>query len=218
MSEQETIGNPETSGLLQLKNEAEAAASAPDLHERVRQLTHKVLMERKFSLNEVREILTAITEGVGSGLAGRGGELRDGLKQAIAGLDEAVGSSAEAVTLTLREAVSHGRAFTDGELKATLERVRDLEGQLLDSLKVAAQQSSGKLREELNALADHMKTTGTDTGARVKRALETLAIGANSAAKAGQFGVKEVTETARERLSQVASGVLVALAESLRKK
>jgi hypothetical protein len=218
MSEQDIPNIPETSGLLELKDEAEQAAAAPDLQERVRQLTSKALHDRKLSLAEIREIMAAITEGVGAGLSGRGGELRSGLRQAVSGLDEAVGSAAEAVTLTLREAASQGRAFKEGEMKDSLERLKDLEGQLLDSLKDAARKSSGKLKEEWTALAEHMKTTGTDTGPRVRGALENLANGVSASSKAGQAGVREVVDTASERLSQVASGVLAALSESLKRQ
>jgi hypothetical protein len=218
MSDTESTGNQESAALSELRREAEAAAGAADLHEQVRQLTLKALTEKRLPLGDAKAVLTAITEGVGNGLAGRGGELREGLRQALSGLDQAVGSAAEAMTLTLREAVSQGRAFTEGELKTALERVRDLESQLVESVKAAAQQSGGKLKEELERLAEHMRTTGTDTGARIRQALEALANGASAAAKAGQFGVREVSETARDRLSQVASGVLAALAESLRKK
>ena len=218
MSEQDTPSVPETSGLEQLRNEAEEAAVAPDLQERVRQLTSKALLDRKLSLAEIREIMAAITECVGSGISRRGGELRTGLRQAVDGLDEAVGSAAEAVMLTLREAASQGRAFKEGELKVSLERLKDLEGQLLDSLKDAAKKSSGNLREEFATLAEHMKTTGTDTGTRVRGALETLVNGVNASAKAGQAGVQEVVDTASERLSQVASGVLAGLSESLKRQ
>jgi hypothetical protein len=218
MSEQVIPNVPETSGLLELKDEAEQAVAAPDLQERVRQLTSKALRDRKLSLTEIREIMAAVTEGVGAGLSGRGGELRSGLRQAVSGLDQAVGSAAEAVTLTLREAASQGRAFKEGEMKDSLERLKDLEGQLLDSLKDAARKSSGKLKEEWTALAEHMKTTGTDTGTRVRGALENLVNGVSASSKAGQAGVREVVDTASERLSQVASGVLAALSESLKRQ
>jgi hypothetical protein len=218
MSEQAIPNIPETVGLLELKNEAEQAVAAPDLQERVRQLTSKALQDRKLSVAEIREILAAITEGVGSGLSGRAGELRTGLRQAVSGLDEAVGSAAEAVTLTLREAASQGRAFKEGEMKDSLERLKDLEGQLLDSLKDAAQKSTGKLKEEWAAMAEHLKTTGTDTGTRVRGALETLVNGVNASTRAGQAGIQDVVGTASERLSQVASGVLAALSESIKRR
>ena len=136
--------------LTQLHDEAAAAASAPDLHERVRELTARALHERRMALNDMREIVGAITSGVGSGLTARGGEMKDGLKQAVSGLDDAVGSAAQAASYTLQEAAEQGKAFKDNELKASLEQLRDLETQLVDTLKQTANQSGGKLKDELD--------------------------------------------------------------------
>ena len=140
---------PENTQLAQWHDEAAAAASTPDLHERVRELTARALHERRMTLSELRAIVSAITSGVGSGLAARGGEMKDGLKQAVSGLDEAVGSAAQAASYTLREAAEQGKAFKDNELKASLEQLRDLEAQFVDTLKQTAKQSGGKLKEEL---------------------------------------------------------------------
>ena len=85
---------PENAQLVQLQSEAEDAASAPDLRERVRELTARALHERRVALNDIREIVHAVTSGVGDGLSARGGEMKDGLKQAISGLDDAVGGGA----------------------------------------------------------------------------------------------------------------------------
>jgi hypothetical protein len=67
-----------------------------------------------------------------AGLSSRGGEIKDGLKQAVAGLDDAVGSAAQTASYTLQEAVAQGKAFKDTELKASLEQLRDLETQIVD--------------------------------------------------------------------------------------
>ncbi|MBI3430777.1 MAG: hypothetical protein HY018_01025 [Hydrogenophilales bacterium] len=209
---------PDNTRLVQLHDEAAAAVSAPDLHERVRELTTRVLHERRMALNDIRELVSAISSGVGSGLTARGGEMKDGLKQAIAGLDEAVGSAAQAASYTLREAATQGKAFKDNELKASLEQLRDLEAQIVDALKQTASQSGGKLKEELGYLIDHMKHSGTRTGEQVREALQQLASGVKASSDAGRAGLSESASTATERLSQVASGILAALSESLKRQ
>ena len=218
MNEQDDAGAEIGEALNELRVEAEAAADAPDLQERVRQLTHRALLDRKLSLAELRDIVAAITEGVGKGLTQRGGELRTELRRAAAGLGEAIGSTAEAVSLTLREATSHGKAYREGELQASIARVKELEAALMEGLKDTAQKSSGKLKEELNALGEHIKTTRTDTGDRVRAALETMTSSLNASARAGRAGVGEVADTAGERLSSVASGVLSALSDALKRQ
>ena len=187
---------PDNTQLVQLHDEAAAAVSAPDLHERVRELTARVLHERRMALNDIRELVAAISSGVGSGLTARGGEMKDGLKQAIGGLDEAVGSAAQAASYTLREAATQGKAFKDNELKASLEQLRDLEAQIVDALKQTASQSGGKLKEELGYLIDHMKHSGTRTGEQVREALQQTGerregqqrCGASRAERVGQHG------------------------------
>lgn len=209
---------PDNTRLVQLHDEAAAAASGPDLRERVRELTARVLHERRMALNDIRDLVTAISSGVGSGLTARGGEMKEGLKQAVAGLDEAVGSAAQAASYTLREAVTQGKAFKDNELKASLEQLRDLETQIVDALKQTASQSGGKLKEELGYLSDHLKISGTRTGEQVREALKQLASGAKATGNAGRAGLSESASVATERLSQVASGILEALSDSLKRQ
>jgi gas vesicle protein len=144
--------------------------------------------------------------------------MKDGLKQAMAGLDEAVAGAAQAASYTLREAATQGKAFKDNELKASLEQLRDLETQMVEALKQTASQSGGKLKEELGYLVDHLKISGTRTGEEAREALRQLASGVKASAKAGQAGLSESASTATERLSQVACGILDALSDSLKRQ
>lgn len=209
---------PENAQLVQWREEAASATSEPDLRERVRDLTARALHERRMALQDVSEIVRAIVSGVGSGLTSRGGEVKDSLKQAVSGLDDAVGSAAQAASYTLREAAEQGKAFKDNELKASLEQLRDLESQFVDTLKQAARQSGGKLKEELETLSEHLKNSGTRTGEQARDALQQLAGGVKASSKAGRAGLSESASTATERLSQVASGILEALSDSLKRQ
>ncbi|MHB1085840.1 MAG: DUF6781 family protein [Thiobacillus sp.] len=223
MNDAHTSASSETSihenaQLVQWHDEAEAAASKPDLRERVRELTARALHERRMALQDLREVISAITSGVGSGLAAHGGEMKEGLKQAVSGLDDAVSSAAQKVSYTLREAAGQGQAFKDNELKASLEQLRDLEAQFVDALKQTASQSGGKLKEELSNLSDHLKNSGTHTGEQVRESLQQLAHGVKSTSEAGRAKLSESAGTATERLSQVASGILEALSDSLKRQ
>jgi gas vesicle protein len=209
---------PENAQLVQWHDEAASAASVPDLRERVRELTARALHERRMALNDMRAIVSAITSGVGSGLTARGGEIKDGLKQAVSGLDDAVSSAAQTASYTLREAAEQGKAFKDNELKASLEQLRDLEAQFVDTLKQTAKQSGGKLKEELETLSEHLKHSGTRTGEQVRVALQQLAGGVKAGSEAGRAGLTDTASTATERLSQVASGILEALSDSLKRQ
>lgn len=204
--------------LAQWHDMAAAAATEPDLHERVRELTSRALHERKLDFGELREIVGAITSGVGSGLAARGDEMKAGLKEAVGGLDEAVGSAAQKAGYTLREALDQGRAFRDNELKDSLDQLRILESQFVETLKETASQSGGKLKEEMELLSAHLKNSGTRTGEHVREAMQQLASGVRTTAETGRERISEVSGTATDRLSEAASGVLAAMADALRRQ
>ncbi|HQT01087.1 MAG TPA: hypothetical protein PL023_12360 [Thiobacillus sp.] len=209
---------PQNSQLMQLRDEAAAAADSPDLRERVREWTARALHDKRLTLEDMRAIVGAVTEGVNSGLSARGGELKAGLKQAVSGLDDAFGSAAQAASYTIREAVEQGRAFKDNELKTSLEELRDLEARFVDTLRQTARQSGGVLKDELDQLAGHMKVTGTRTGEQVREALGEFAAGIRSSAAAGRAGLGESATAAGEKLSQIASGVLAAVSDSLKRQ
>ncbi len=209
---------PETAQLAQWQAEAAQAASEPDLRERVRELTARALHERRLDLTGLRAIVSTVVAGVGSGLTARGGEMRAHLNEAVAGVDEAVGSAAQRASYTLQEAAEAGRGFKENELKASLEQLRDLEGQLVDTLKDTASQSGGKLKEELGYLSDHLRHSGTRTGEQAREALERLARGLKASGAAGRAGLSESAHAATDHLAQVASGMLEALADSLKRQ
>lgn len=204
--------------LAQWHDEAAAAAGAANLHERVRDLTARALQDRKMNFQELREIVAAITSGVGEGLAARGDELKTGLKAAVSGLDEALGSAAQRVSYTLREAADQGRSFRENEIRDNLEQLRNLESQLVDALKQTASQSGGKLKVELDLLSTHLKNSGTRTGEQVRDALQQLASGVKATAETSRERLRESAGTAADRLSEAASGVLAAMSDALKRQ
>ncbi len=202
-----------------LKREAEAAASQGDnLRDRAKQITLDALKDGKLSLEEIRNIGQAITEGVSLGLAGRGDELKSGLKEAISGMDEAIGQAAQRVSMTFREAIERGKDFNEMELKSSIERMRDLERDFVESLKDVAGKSGGKLKEELTEISGHLGRTGTDTGGRVKDSLGALYTSLNAQAGSTSSTLKDAAKTTAARLADLASGVLAGLSEAMKHK
>ncbi len=202
-----------------LKREAEAAASqGGNLRDRAKQITLDALKDGKLSLEEIRNIGQAITEGVSLELAGRGDELKSGLKEAISGMDEAIGQAAQRVSMTFREAIERGKDFNEMELKSSIERMRDLERDFVESLKDVAGKSGGKLKEELTEISGHLGRTGTDTGGRVKDSLGALYTSLNAQAGSTSSTLKDAAKTTAARLADLASGVLAGLSEAMKHK
>ena len=202
-----------------LKSKAEAAASqGENLRDRAKQITLDALKDGKLSLEEIRNIGQAITEGVSLGLADRGSELKSGLKEAVSGMDEAIGQAAQRISMTFREAIERGKDFNEMELKSSIERMRDLERDFVESLKDVAGKSGGKLKEELTEISGHLGRTGTDTGGRVKDSLGALYTSLNAQAGSTSSTLKDAAKTTAARLADLASGVLAGLSEAMKHK
>ena len=103
-------------------------------------------------------------------------------------------------------------------MKASLEQLRDLEAQFVDTLKQTASQSCGKLKEELNMLSEHLKNSGTRTGEQVREGLQQMASGVKATTEAGREKLSETASTATDRLAEVASGVLAAVSDALKRQ
>ena len=63
-----------------------------------------------------------------------------------------------------------------------------------------------------------MDVGGTRTGGQVREALGEFAAGLKSSAAAGRAGLSESATAAGDKLSQVASGVLAAVSDSLKRQ
>jgi gas vesicle protein len=211
--------NAESNMTEDLKREAETAAcEGGNLRNRAKQLTLDALKDGKLSLEEIRNIGQAITEGVSLGLTKGGGELKSGLKEAVGGMDEAIGQAAQRVSMTFREAIERGKDFNETELKSSIERMRDLERDFLESLKDVAGKSGGKLKEELTEISGHLGRAGTDTGGRVKESLNGLYAALNAQAGSTSSTIKDAARTTSARLADLASGVLAGLSEAMKNK
>ena len=190
-------------------------ASEGDLRERVRDLVTRALVQRRVEPQVIRDVMQATVSGLGDGLRARGALAGAALKDAVAGLDDAVGRSVYALRMALEEARGQGREFTEGDIKATVDAVRELEQDLLETLKHAADRSQDWLRDELHDIRAHLQRTGTDTGAHVRAVLEAFNNRLSAAASGSGLDVRAAAGQTVERLSAVASGILRGLADAI---
>jgi ElaB/YqjD/DUF883 family membrane-anchored ribosome-binding protein len=167
---------------------------------------------------EVREVVKAVAEGVSLGAEQRAGEVKQALAEALSGLDDALSKSAQATHLALRELLSQGKDFTDQDLKRALEDLRITEQAFLDTLGQVADAAGDKIRQELKDAVEHVRRTGTDTGASVKTTLNELGNRLTATLQAGKTSGQEAAYTVSSRLAALASGILAGMAEALREK
>ena len=197
---------------------SEAVQQGGDIRSRVRDLTLQALKTRSVELDEIKEVVGAVTEGISLGLEKRGAEVKTALSEALAGLDEAVTKSAEATQLALRQLASQGKDFSEHELRDALDYLKHLQEEFLFTVGRIADTASDRVKIEWADLLEHAKRAGTDTGAKVadtlaefgKRAQTT----ASGTAVTGGRAVRELSA----RLAQAASGIFAGLADALKEE
>jgi hypothetical protein len=186
-----------------------------DLRDRVREVVLQAILRRQPDPQALREVMRDAVAGVGDGLASRGGQVGDALREAVQGLDEAIGKSVYALQMAVEESWGRGRTFAEGDLREAADAVKGLEDDLLGTLKETADRAQGGLRNEFEALGTHLRNNGTDTGQRVRAILEVLQNRLGSAASGAPQEAKHTAHAAAGRLADVASGILRGLADAI---
>lgn len=192
--------------------------SGKNVREKLHELTVEALTQRQLAEQEIREVLGAITEGVSLGAAERAEEVRAALGNALHGMDEALGHAAEAMRLALDEASSHAQEFAEQDLRQGLGDLKKLEDMFLETVSHVAQEATGLVRQEMTALAEHARRTGTGTGERVRDVAEEfgtrLRATAQQAGDAGMHAAREIGS----RVGLIASRKLAEAANKIEQK
>jgi Protein of unknown function (DUF1116). len=188
------------------------------IREKVRDLTLGALQNQRLELDQIRDVVRMVTEGVSQGAESRGAEMKAALREAAAGMDDAVKKAAEATHLALQQLTSQAKDFSDQELKHSLETLKNLESEFLSAMGKAAEAAGGKAKGELAEIVGHMKRAGTDTGAQVRATLEAFGNRLGGAAHSGKEDVSQAAHDLSLRLTALAGGILAGMAEKLRGK
>ncbi len=194
---------------------SKAVNEAGDLRDQVRDITLKALSQRQLDSQAVREVIEQVTEGVIGGVGEHSEQLQASLKQALAGIDDALQKTAEAAKLAAEEAMGRVNEFTDHDLKTILEELSTLEDLFVDTVRSVADTSGEFAAAVLTDLAEHLKLAGTQAGEEARNAVDSLrqqlkTAGRDAAVEAAQAG-KQVGE----QLAQIASGFLAGMADAL---
>jgi hypothetical protein len=189
-----------------------------NVREKLNELTVEALTQRQLAEQEIREVLGAITEGVSLGASERAEEVRMALGGALRGVDDALGQATEAMRLALGEVSAHAQEFAEQDLRKGLGDIKKLEDMFLETVSHVAQEATGLVRQEMTALAEHARRTGTGTGERVREVAEEfgsrLRATALQASDAGIHAAREIGS----RVALLASRKLVEVAEKIEQK
>lgn len=196
---------------------SDLVTSGEDIRERVRELTLEALQTHRLDLHGMREVMRALTEGISLGAQQRGGEVREALSEAFAGMDQAVSKAAQASSLALKEMAARGREFTDSELRQGLDRMRSMEDDLLGAVRQITHATGGAVKTEWESLSQHAQHAGTDTGRVVAQTLRDFSARMTSTMGDGAMAGVDAARQFGERFAAMTSGILAGMSEALRK-
>ncbi len=208
-----------TAALEAIKQEArQAGADGMDIGTRIHAITLRAIEQRSLNVAEIKAVLAAVSAGVNLGLAERGGDIAQSLHEAVRGMDQALVKFAQSIQLMVEETLANGREFRAGELKQSLQTLRDLEHLLIEAIRQTADSSAGTLKAETNRIVTHLKTAGSDAGGQALDTLKQLAAKLRAAAHAGKISAELGAWELVSRAALFASGLLTGAGEALRNK
>jgi hypothetical protein len=142
--------------------------------------------------------------------------MRQAISEALAGLDQALRTSAEAGQVALKELASTGRNFSDTELKQALSNLRKLEEDFFSTVGQVADAASERVRPELREALAAARRSGTETGRQVAGVMSDFAQRFSVASLDATVSGLEMASEFGARLAELASGVLSGVADALR--
>ncbi len=194
-----------------------AVENGEDIRGAVRNITLKALSEGQLDLHKMREVVQAVLRGASVGIIRQGAQTKQVLQEAMAGVDEALATSAEASKLAVQEATGNIKNFGTQNLKQALDDLRALEDMFLDTVIDIARTSNTAVKDSLNNLAQHARTSGTLVGKAAAKAAGALSSQFGQNMREGVSASAESLLKAGAQMSQAAAGFLDGLAEALNK-
>lgn len=193
----------------------EAASEGGDLRERVRELVLAAIVKREADPKAFRDVMRAAVTGLGEGLRGHAELAGGSVESALAGLDEAVSKSLYALQMAVEEAWDKGSRFAEADLRDAYEAVRDLDDDMVGTLRDVGGMAEDVLQEEFARVSEHLSRNGSDTGERIKSVMTALGRDLDASTEGLGQNIRTDARQAAGRLSAVTSGILRGLADAL---
>ena len=197
---------------------AKAVEHGDTLRQSVRDLTLKALTSREATLEQVNKVLHSVTAGVSQGAAASKVDAASILKDALAGMDEAVMKVVEANQIALRKLTDHGSDFEQSQMKTRLDEVKALESQIVASVQRAAEGASAPLKAAWAPLIEQMKASGSQTGLEAQKLAETFAQTMRQQMETSRETAFKAAHTLTQNYATVVSGILMGLSEAYQEK
>ncbi|MHC0054998.1 DUF6781 family protein [Actibacterium sp. D379-3] len=192
-----------------------AVAQRDDIREAVRDIVSRALERRPLQRENMQQVVATVLEGAALGAPESEVDSVAALKQAAAGIDDAMAKAAEASRLAIEEAAGRADTFSETDLKQAIDDLADLDKLYLDAIRTLAKSGAKASRAMLDDLAGHVERAGTDTGRLVRASLDDLQA---AVARSHRPHLSDIGRTARAgaaTIASIGSGILAGLSDSL---
>lgn len=193
----------------------ESVKQGENLRTAVRELTLSALRGRELTVEQIKRVVRAVTEGVNMGVATSKLDADHVLGEAFSGMDEAVLKAVQANHLALQQLSAQGQSLRDSQMKKALDDLERLEDEFLNTVKDATKKGSQQLRNQWATLLQQKETAGTATQTQIEQTLEQFSDRMRDAMRAQRRTAFKAAEVMAQNFTTLASGILIGLTEGL---
>lgn len=188
------------------------------LRKAVGEMTLKALQGRELTLENMRKVLTSVTQATSTGAARNGAspaEVEAMLAKAFAGMDAALLQAVQANQKALQQFVDRGADLKDKQLKSALDNVEKMEDMFFSTVSKAVQGVGGSVQAPWEHVLQSMKLSGTDTGAQATQAVQQLMEQARGALRDGRASGMRAAQAMLDSYAALVSGVLIGMSDAM---
>lgn len=189
-----------------------AVKSGDDVHQQVKDITLKALTKRQLDMENIKSVTEAVIKGTNEGMADHGKHGKEVFMQAATALDDALATAAEASALAVEEAASKVAEYSEHDFNDAIKDIQDMEGMFIDTLEKVAKNSNQVVADIIGDFIAHTRQSGTSVGEQTLIALDAL----KDLPKISKDIIISSTVATTSTLAQIASGILLGIAESLK--
>jgi len=188
-----------------------AVKSGDDVHQQVKDITLKALTKGRLDVENIKNVTEAVSKGINEGMTSHGEHGKDVFIHAVTALDDALAIAVEASTLAIEEAASRVTDYSEHDLNDAIKDLQDRESLFLDTLEKVAKDSNQVVVDIVSDFIAHSRQSGTGVGEQALIALDAL----KDLPKISKDIILSSTAATTSTLAQIASGILLGIAESL---
>ena len=186
-----------------------------DVRTAVRDVTLKALQQRELTLNQIRKVLQSVTEGVNLGVTKREINVEKALSDTVAGMDDALLRVVQASNVALHRLTGEGYDYEDSNLKQALDELEKLEDEFLQSIAMATDSASEKIKAPWNRVLEKTRLSGTAAGSQVASTMRDYGKRAQVAMRAQRETGFKTAHLLTQNFATLASGILIGMSEGL---